>query len=228
MNQHKFAFPLAWVVALLVATPVTAQLLNQPVLSLPQGPENGNTIVDASFGHGLNGGKLNSGAFGIGRISETFSLMALGNYVHDDTDWLDDEVSVGISAAVHLAGNSDSPFLVSAQGGVGWVSKDIGWNYPRNVLSIPLGIAISGQGSSVRPWIMPRVHLNRKGRIADDQPVGRIQTATIAAKNGTNVGVSAGVVFNATSGVGLSMAGDWLSGAQGPFLVSVGLQWVGG
>ena len=50
MNQRKFVFSFAWIVALLVATPAMGQLTNFPVTSLPPGSAYGTTSIGAAFG----------------------------------------------------------------------------------------------------------------------------------------------------------------------------------
>ena len=231
MNQHKFTFSLAWIAALLVATPAMGQLLNHPVMALPAGPAEGSTFVGAEYGRGLNGdsGKLNSVAGGIGSARERVSFMGMGGYVVNNTDFDTDEVTLAVSVAVHLLSASDMPVQVSLQGGAGWVSQDFGTNSPQRILHFPIGVAIStvpsDSGPSVRAWVMPRLNIVRSSDAESAIPTGGF--LAIPGATETDVGASGGVAFTSESGAGLHLAADWVNVDSGsPFGFSVGVHYM--
>ena len=204
MNQHKFTFSLAWIAALLVATPAMGQLLNHPVMALPAGPAEGSTFVGAEYGRGLNGdsGKLNSVAGGIGSARERVSFMGMGGYVVNNADFDTDEVTLAVSVAVHLLSASDMPVQVSLQGGAGWVSQDFGTNSPQRILNFPIGIAIStvpsDSGPSVRAWVMPRLNIVRSSDAESAIPTGGF----LAIPGATETDIVAGIALQDVVAIG--------------------------
>ncbi len=87
MNQQKFVFSFAWIVALLVATPAMGQLTNFPVLALAPGSAYGTTSVGAAFGsRGVKNYSMDRSVFAarIERGLETFSFGATAGYIASD------------------------------------------------------------------------------------------------------------------------------------------------
>ncbi len=213
MTQRKFALSFAWIAALLVAAPATAQLLNHPVMALPAGPAAGSTFVGAEYARGLNdnSGKFNSFGVGVGRAMERVSFMALGGYIMGDLD----EVTLGASVAVHLLSDPDA-VQVSLQGGFGWASFD-GAPDNTSITTFQIGIAIqapaSGSGSSVRPWVMPRLDITRNS------------TGGVSSTD-TDIGASAGLSFTSEGGAGAHISADWVNVEGGsPFGFSIGVHY---
>ena len=212
MNQHKFVFSFAWIAALLVATPAVGQLHNFPVYSLGQGPAAGATFVAGTFARGLdaNSGEQSSFAAAVGRGMEKVSVAGSAGYTASATD----ELSLAASVAVHLLSDDSTPVQLSLQGGVGWISPGV------TLLSFPIGIAISGRpsdsGTSIRPWVMPRLDIQRSGEFT----VGPI---TVPSLTNTDIGTSAGVTITGETGVGAHLAIDWVNREGGsPFGFSLG------
>jgi len=238
MNQHKFAFSVAWIAVLLVATPAMGQLLNHPVRALPAGSGDGGTFAGAEFGRGLNSAsrKLNSISGGLGSAREKVSFMGMGGLVVDNTDYDTDEVTLGFSMAMHLNSGSDRSVGVSLQSGVGWVSKDSGTDSPQKILNLPIGVAIStvpsDSGPSVRAWVMPRLNVVR----SSDAERAIMTGGFLAIPGGTeaDIGASAGVEFTGENGAGMHFAIDWVKGSRhyvnggsgSPFGLSVGMHYM--
>lgn len=215
MNQRKFLFSFAWIAALLVAAPATAQLLNHPVTALPMGPAGGARFVAAEYARGLNdnSGKLNSFGAAIGNATERISFAVMGGYITSDVE----EVTLALSVAVHLLSDDDAPVQVSLQGGFGWASFD-GTPANTSITTYPIGVAIqsrpSDSGASVRPWIMPRLNITR------DSTGGVSNTET-------DIGVSGGFSFTSEGGMGAHVSADWVNVEGGsPFGFSVGAHYV--
>ncbi len=217
MSRPRFAFSFVWVTALLVATPALGQLLNHPVMALPVGDAEGATFVGAQFARGLNdnSGKDNSFAAGVGRAMERVSFSGLVGYVASDIE----ELTLGANVGVHLLTDSDMPVSVSVQGGFGWASLDV-LSESLSILSFPVGVAIRGRGSdsgtSIQPWVMPRVNIVRTGEI-----VG------FASNTETDIGASAGVSITTVGGAGFHVAVDWVNVEDAaPFGLAAGVHYV--
>ena len=154
MKQQKFAFALAWIAALLVATPAVGQLLNSPVQALPLGDAAGETFAGLQYARGLNDNstKQSSVAVGVGRASEKVSFMGMGGYVATDLD----ELTLGAAVAYHMLSDPDA-VQVSLQGGVGWASFD-GATDNTTWMNFPIGVVIqaapSGSATQVTPWVL--------------------------------------------------------------------------
>jgi hypothetical protein len=211
-QESVFAFAMA---ALLVATPATGQLLNHPVQALPQGPADGATFAAVQFARGLNdnSGKQNSFAAAVGRGMERVSVSGSAGYVASDTD----ELTLAASVAVHLLSDDSTPVQVSVQGGFGWASID-GTPDNLSLTRFPVGVAISARpadsGTSIRPWIMPRLDIERSS-------LGGVSNTE------SDIGVSGGVALTSESGAGFHVAGDWVNVEGGsPFGISVGAHYV--
>ena len=141
MNQHKFVFSFALIVALLVATPAMGQLTNFPVLSLAPGSAYGTTSVGTAFGSGVKNNSLEKSVF-VARIErglETVSFGAEVGYIAGDTE----NLTLAGSIAAHLL--SDSPVQVSLQTGLGWIRQDI-LTLDLTTLHFPIGLSIQGTG----------------------------------------------------------------------------------
>ena len=80
MTTHKTVFALASA-ALLVAAPAMGQVLNHPVMVLPQGADDGATFFGVQYGKGLNddSGKYNSFLLAGGRAMERVSFALNGS-----------------------------------------------------------------------------------------------------------------------------------------------------
>ncbi len=214
MNQHKFAFSFAWIAALLVAAPATAQLLNHPVTALPAGDAVGATFVAGDYARGLNENSLKWNAFavGVGRAMERVSFSGAGGYVTTDVD----ELTLAAAVAVHLLSDDSTPVQVSLQSGMGWTSFD---GAPDNttLLNFPIGIAIQARpgdaATSVRPWVMPRLNITRA-------------SSSGISSTATDFGASGGVSVTAQSGAGAHVSFDWVNVEGGsPFGFSVGVHY---
>ena len=217
MKEHKFAFSVTCIAALLVATPAMGQLINFPVLALPAGDADGVTSVGAGYARGLNDDSGKQSAFGAGvaRAMERVSFGVAGGYVATDTD----ELTLAGRVAVHLLNDEDQPVTVSVQTGLGWMSLDVGTE-SLTLLNIPVGVALSGSTSAgsatVRPWVMPRVQFTR---------------ASLGGTSNTNTdfGGSAGVGIVTEGGFGFGVSGDilivddGLGGNNSEFLFGAGV-----
>ena len=214
MNRHTFAsFFACMAAALLLATPAMGQLHNFPVHARSQGPSEGSTWVAASGARGLNDNSGKQNAFGAsaGRNIEKVSYAVHAGYVASDIE----ELTLAASVAVHLLSDDSTPVQVSLQSGLGWI------NATATVLSFPVGIAIagrpSGSGTSVRPWVMPRLDMRRQGEVT----LGAI---TVPSSTTTDIGASAGVTITSEGGAGVHLAVDWVNVEGGsPFIVGVGV-----
>jgi hypothetical protein len=86
-------------------------------------------------------------------------------------------------------------------------------------MSFPVGVAISGRGSdtgsSIRPWIMPRLNIVRSSN-------------DFTSETSTDFGTSAGVSFTSEGGAGVHLSVDWVSGGDDgkPFGLGVGAHYV--
>ena len=186
MSKTKSVFSIA-VVALLVATPATGQLLNYPIVALPAGDADGATSIGAGWGRGLNedSGKLNAFGAAITRAAETVSYQLAGAYVNSS--------DIGLRGTLAYNGLAEN---IGIQGGIEWKSPDAGTQ-----LNFPIGISFSGGSESVTYSVMPRVQFTRT-------------SASSATTTETDYGVSAGIGFVTEGGVGLGLSGDWVSGTS--------------
>ena len=195
MNKTRFVFSIA-VVALMVATPATGQLLNSPVLALPAGDADGATSIGAGWGRGLNDQSLKLNSFGAGvvRAMEKVSFGVFGSYVIDAGGADASEATFGGSVAYHVMNDDDSPATVSIQGGIGYIKfAETVWNFP---ISVAMSGSTEAGNMMVRPWVMPRVQFTRMGGTNSSTE--------------TDFGASAGVGVFSEGGVGLSLSFDWL------------------
>ena len=214
MNQHKFLFSFASIVALLVATPAMGQLANFPVLSLAPGNAYGTTSFQTAFSSGVQNNSLDNSVF-VARIErglETVSFGADVGYIAGNTD----NLTIAGSIAAHLV--SDSPVQVSLQTGLGWIRQDI-LTLNLTTLHIPIGLVIQGTGfGKVRPWVMPRVSF-----------VQSSGDAVATSRTTTDLGGSAGISFTSELGIGLSVAFDYLNVQSGTrYRLSAGISYLVG
>ncbi len=226
MSKTRFVFSIA-VVALMVATPATGQLLNFPVLALAPGDADGVTSIAGGWGRGLNdeSGKLNAFGIGVRRGMEKISFGVAVGYVLSDTAAFLPSSEVSLSGAVgyHVINDADSPVSVTVQGGAGW-SKPGDDPLDTTLLLFPLGVAIGGSTQAgsmmVRPWVMPRVQWTRSS------PTGGTSSTD------TDFGASGGVGFATEGGFGFGLAIDWLLQDDGTgsnasnFLFSLGVNYL--
>ena len=199
MNEYKFVFSLASIMALLVAAPAMGQLTNFPVLSLAPGSAYGTTSISTAFGTGLkNSSDRRVFVARIERGLETDSFGADYGYVSSDNY----NSTLALSAAAHLLG--DSPVQVSVQSGIGW-RRQVALNLNLTTLNVPIGVSIQGTGfGKVRPWVMPRVSFSQ---LSGD--------AVSTSFTTTEYGGSAGISFSSDRGVGFSLAYDYLDTTGG-------------
>ncbi len=210
MKTSKFAHSFAWIAALLLAAPATAQLINHPVQALPQGDAAGSTVLATQFARGLNdnSGKYNSFGLGIGRTSEKVSYMAMGGYAVDYPLADNNELSLGANVAYHMLSDDSTPVQVSVQGGLGWASiADVTvWNFP---VGVALQARPSGGATSVTPWVMPRLDISR-----------------VLGTTTTDFAAAAGVGITTQSGAGAHLALDWRNVEGGsPFGLAIGVHY---
>jgi hypothetical protein len=212
MSRTRFAFSIA-VVALLVASPATGQLVNFPVLALS--PADGVTSIGGGWGRGLNAdsGELNAFGVGVRRSMEKVSFSIAGGYVLDARGADDGKTTFSGALAYHLP--LESSVNLSIQTGIGYISL------AETELNFPVGLAITGSTEAgsmmVTPWIMPRVHFTR---------VGGTNSATA-----TDFGASGGIGFATEGGFGFGVAADLLlvddgaGGSNSAFRISVGVNY---
>jgi hypothetical protein len=191
MSKTGFVCSIA-VVALMVATPATGQLVNFPVLALGAG--DGVTAVAAGWGRGLNddSGKRNAIGVGVSRSMEMVSFSVAGGYVLEALGASSDgEITFAGAVAYHLPVEAVD---LSLQTGIGYIK------FAETTLNFPVGVSISGSTEAgsmmVRPWIMPRVQFTRTGGTA--------------SSTDTDFGGSGGVSFFTESGLGFGVAADLL------------------
>ena len=215
MNQHKFVFSFAWIVALLVATPAMGQLANFPVLSLAPGSAYGTTSIGAAFGRAIKNNSSEESVFAarIERDLETVSFGATAGYIASDPY----KLTVAGSIAVHLL-SASSPVQVSLQTGLGWIRQDI-LTLNLTTLHIPIGVAIQGTGfGNVRPWVMPRVSFFQSSG-----------DTVATSSTDTEFGASAGISFASEVGVGFNLSFDYLNVVGGtPYGLSAGISYISG
>ncbi len=215
MNQHKFVFSFAWIVALQVATPAMGQLANFPVLSLAPGSAYGTTSIAAAFGRGVKNNSLEQSVFAarIERGLETVSFGATAGYIASDPY----KLTVAGSMAVHLL-SASSPVQVSLQTGLGWIRQDI-LTLNLTTLHIPIGVAIQGTGfCNLRPWVMPRVSFFQSSG-----------DAVATSSTDTEFGASAGISFASEVGVGFNLSFDYLNVVGGtPYGLSASISYISG
>lgn len=214
MEQHRFVFSFAAIVALLVATPAMGQVTNLPVLSLAPGSGYGTTSVGTAFARGIQNDAWDNSVF-VARVErglETVSFGATVGYIASNPYNL--SLSAGVAAHVLNA----FPVHVSIQSGLGWTRQDV-LSLNLTTLHIPVGIAIQGTGfGNLRPWVMPRVSFVQ----TSGEAVG-------ASRTSTEMGGSAGITFTSGLGVGLSLAYDYLDASGGAQQrLSAGISYVTG
>ena len=222
MNQHKFAFSLAWIAALLVAAPAMGQLLNHPVMALPLGDAAGSTFVGAQFARGLNDNSFKDNSFGVGvgRATDKVSYMGMAGYVLDyGVLGSNTELTLGANVAVHLLGDPDAvPGEPS-----GWLRLGVPqWRYQRrNVAELSDRRSDPGHPKG----------LEHSDKSLGDCPRVNISRLSIGGVSGTNtdIGASAGLGLTSEGGAGVDLALDYLNVEGGsPFGFSIGAHYMVG
>lgn len=197
MKQHKFASLFACLAAaVILATPAAGQLINFPVIALAPGA--GSSTLAGAYGRGLNdpSGKLNSFAGAYARGAERFSFALAAGYVSDIPSGIEPagEWTGAGAIGVHLL--SDSPFQVTVQSGLGWMSV-AGTPDNTSLLNIPIGVAIqTADDGPGRVWLMPRFNMLRQS------------TAGVSSTE-SKFGTSAGGSYMSEGGMGVGVALDW-------------------
>ena len=129
----------------------------------------------------------------------------------------DSEVTFGGGVAIKVVKGPLVPVEVSLQGGVGYLSETGG-----NRLNIPLGLAVvidvPSPAISIKPWAMPRIHVQRNSPDVGD------------SQSEIGFGVSGGLIIGAPNGVGAHATLDWMTidygaGSVTPLLFSVGVHY---
>ena len=146
MSQPKFVFSMAWIAALVMATPATGQLVEFPVLGLPSSDGDPFTTFTLQLAHGLNldsGQNGGRGAYVI-RSMQRVSLSVASGYLTDEIG----EFTFGGQAAFHLAGNADS-----------WARIVVYKGMPRGLVWDGVQMfAIEAPGDSVVPASSPIIY----------------------------------------------------------------------
>jgi hypothetical protein len=174
-----------------------AQLDGSPVYAINTGA---GATVTAEFGGGVNAGSGKANLLG-GRlilgvpVASFWIGMGRVDMRGSDPSVDDKEITFGGGAAFELINAPTSPMALSLQVGGGTVSS--GSNL--GVLHLTAGPALKVQlripGVGVEPWVMPRVHVNRRSEF--DETVTR-----------TGVGASMGLKIGLPIGLGLHAALD--------------------
>ncbi|NIM52431.1 MAG: hypothetical protein GTN62_14075 [Gemmatimonadales bacterium] len=184
----------------------SAQMSFSPVWGLPGGV---GVTINGDYGRGLNDESGKENYIG-GRVVvglPMVSIFAGGGMVTLDPD---SKISFGGGAAVNVIKAPMLPVAVAVQGGVGYIDAA-----GVKTLNFPIGPVVSinvpSPAVDVKPWIMPRVHIQRVSNGTSDTEVG--------------FGASAGLNVTLPMGVGGHVALDWMTigdPSVKPFLVGIG------
>ncbi len=129
----------------------------------------------------------------------------------------DSEVTFGGGGAIKVFQGPMVPVELSLQGGFGYIGESNG-----NLVNIPIGVAlvidVPSPAISVKPWGMPRIHIQS---ISPD--VGDSQTEV-------GFGASGGLIVGAPNGLGVHATLDWMTidygfGSVTPLLFSIGVHY---
>ena len=193
------------------------QIFNHPVYALGVGDADGNTVISAQFGRGLNSdsGEGNSVVANFIRSMEKVSFGIGGGYFASNVE----ELMLHGRVGVNLINDAGTPVTVGIQSGIGWMSQDVGTE-SQTLLHFPIGVGIRGRGSdsgtSVVPFVMPRVSISRSGAVG-----------AVASSTDTNFGASGGASVTTEAGFGIHAAVDWVAAGNSvnPFLLGVGVHY---
>ncbi len=194
---------LALVLVGLSAAPAAAQLHGNAVY--PAMPGTGVTVA-ADVALGVNDDAKLSGTAGLespmflgGRVTlglPMFSVWAGAGPTGLGVDGIDSEITFGGGAGFHVLNAPMMPVTVSIQAGIGYLSET-GASL-LNVTGGPLVVInVPSPSVSVKPWLMPRVHLSRVSidGLGSDSEVG--------------FGASGGLMVTAPMGIGVHATLDW-------------------
>lgn len=204
----------------LIAQPATAQFYGNPTYAVVYGT--GFTIL-GDYGRGLNDDSGKPNYFG-GRAAlglPILSLWAGGGVYKPEGEGAESQATFGGGATLNLVKGPLVPVTVGIQAGVGFESAETG-----NKITVPAGallaINVPSPTVDVKPWIMPRVELQR---LSPD--VGE-------SSSEVGFGVSGGLDVTLPTGFGFHIAGDWRSITVGegvaeitskPFLLGGGIHY---
>ncbi len=182
---------------LLVAGPARAQLEGIPVYFSPKGGTGFTLAGDVGRGINDDSGKNTALAARATLGISAVSLSAgIGTLMLDNAD---DQITYAGSLAIRLVGGALLPIAVSLQGGVGFVSSELG-AFSADRLTIPIGVGfglnIPSTAFLFEPWIAPRVQISRL-------------TANDESETQATLGLSAGVTLGFAMGLALHAAIDW-------------------
>lgn len=196
---------------MLGTTPAAGQLWGFPDYALPSSGGSAMTFFGAGYSRGLNdaSGKTDAYAAAVGSASGQISFIGAVGLL---TGGGDDELTFGGALGVDLIKDQDSPYQVTLQGGIGWISLDF-LGESETFWRFPIGVALKGSGgdgaTKVVPWVMPRLNIAR----------GLGETET-------DIGASAGLGITTEGGFGVHTALDFLSASEEVWLLGVGIHYV--
>ncbi len=192
------------------ASTAAAQLPGNPTYAIMAGP--GVTLA-GEYGRGLNDESFKTDYFG-GRIAIGLPMVSFWGGAGAVKNG-ESEVTFGGGVAINVIKGPLVPVAVSLQAGVGYLSED-----GENLLIVPIGavLAINVPNSpvDVRPWVMPRVEIQRTSNGVSQTEVG--------------FGVSGGLNVTLPGGLGFHAALDWMtidygSGSVKPLLAGGGIHY---
>lgn len=205
MKRILGGIALAGLAVAVTANTAVAQLPGNATWGLPGGV---GVTINGDFGRGLNDESGKTNWFG-GRVVVGLPMVSIwgGAGVLRNGD---SEITFGGGVAVNVIKAPMLPVAVALQGGVGYI--DVAGN---KTLNIPIGPVVSinvpSPAVDVKPWIMPRVHIQRVSNGTSDTEFG--------------FGASAGLNVTLPMGVGGHVALDWMTigdPSVKPFLVGIG------
>lgn len=206
----------------LMISPARAQFYGNPTYAVVYGT--GFTIL-GDYGRGLNDESGKTNYFG-GRAAlglPILSLWAGGGVYKPEGDGAESQATFGGGATLNLLKGPMVPVTVGVQAGAA-VESESGYG---TTINVPAGVVVAINVPSptvdVKPWIMPRVELER----FSPDGVGE-------SSSDVGFGVSGGLDVTLPTGFGFHLAGDWRSIKFGegtaeytwkPFLLGAGIHY---
>ncbi len=185
-------------VALIGATPSSAQLFNNPVYV---SPSHGTGLsLNGEYARGFDdsedtnfiGGRA---VIGLGPL--TIQAGAGGVLFSGDLDVLDNEITYGGAVALNILDLPLVPVSVNVQGGVGILDSDLLGKQTTIPLSVGVAINVPAPLLDIEPWAAPRLQIVRVSNGSSSTEVG--------------FGASAGINITLPTGLGFHAALDWAS-----------------
>ncbi len=218
MTVQKSHLSLAWIAALMVATPTLAQMPFVPDYALPRAGDSPSTYVAGGYARGVNDDAGKTDVFGasVGRSTGRVSYQSGVGYALGAAD----KLLLGAALGIHFL-DAGNPMQLGLQAGFGWVDQSTG----AGTFRIPVGIALSRRSSGptqVTSWIMPRLNIQRQERFGlrdTDYDFGTSAGVSVTSESGLGVNVALDVVFT-DSVVGLGPVDIK------PILFSIGMHYV--